>query len=421
MGIDSTLHSPLSTLHSALRLANGVRAVLLPRPRSPTFALQLLVPVGSRHDGEHPGLAHLVEHLVFRAPGGPRIDLYEAVESLGGEVGGGTTRDYTCFEIVVAAPYAAQALALLASLVRAPATDPASFHAEQLVVCQELRERTAPAAALWDLLLAALWDRDPLVHAPGGTIDGVLALRPPLVEALYARWYHPPHLRVAAAGACSPETFAAAVEVSLGALPPGGEDRAAAPLAPPAPPSGQPRTLHATRPGPVVHLAVGLAVPGLDHPDCPALRLLDVALGHGASSRLADALAARGLRATVQSRYVPYAGVGVFAALAACAPHDAPTIAVALEEELRRLVNAPPNAEELAAAQNRYAGALYRCCESNLGLARVVGVEALFHAGDPPLTQTATRVAALHPEEVSHAARRHLADVPLARARVGPA
>ena len=89
------------------RLPNGARAMLLPRPRSPTLAVQLLLRAGSRHDGTHPGLAHLVEHLVFRAPTPPRADLYAAVESLGGEVGGGTTRDYTSFEIVVGAPHAA--------------------------------------------------------------------------------------------------------------------------------------------------------------------------------------------------------------------------------------------------------------------------------------------------------------------------
>ena len=104
------------------RLPNGARAMLLPRPRSPTLAIQLLLRAGSRHDGTHPGLAHLVEHLVFRAPTPPRADLYAAVESLGGEVGGGgTTRDYTSFEIVLGAPHAATALSLLAHLAREPA------------------------------------------------------------------------------------------------------------------------------------------------------------------------------------------------------------------------------------------------------------------------------------------------------------
>src|SRR5262245_15255104 len=104
MSDGSGSYSPLVTDYSSLRLANGIRALILPRPDSPTFALQLLVRAGSRNDGAGHGLAHLVEHLVFRAPGGSRVDLFAEVEGLGGEVGAATSRDYTTFELVVAAP-----------------------------------------------------------------------------------------------------------------------------------------------------------------------------------------------------------------------------------------------------------------------------------------------------------------------------
>src|SRR5262245_3259930 len=212
-------YSSLITHHSSLRLANGIRALLLPRPGSPTFALQLLVRAGSRHDGAGHGLAHMVEHLVFRAPGGSRVDLFAAVESLGGEVGAATWRDYTTFEVVVAAPDAERALALLPALVRAPAADAASFRGEQQIVCRELGERAGPAAALWDLLLTGLWGDDPLVHAPGGSADAILALAPEATSAFHTQHYRAPRFVVAAAGSCSTAAFAAAVETALGDLP----------------------------------------------------------------------------------------------------------------------------------------------------------------------------------------------------------
>src|SRR5438105_4588634 len=284
-------YSSLVAQHSSLRLANGIRALILPRPASPTFALQLLVRAGSRHDGAGHGLAHLVEHLVFRAPGGSRVDLFAAVESLGGEVGASTLRDYTTFELVVAAPDAGHALALLPALVRAPAADAASVRGEQQIVCRELRERAAPAAALWDLLLAALWGDDPLVHAPGGSTDAVLALTPEATTEFHARHYRAPGFVVAAAGSCSPGAVAAAVETGLGDLASQSMGEPAGARVEPCPPTAArpPRDLHAPAAGPMTYLAVGLAVAGLEHPDCAALRALDVALGRGGASRLARA------------------------------------------------------------------------------------------------------------------------------------
>src|SRR5437763_9995741 len=110
------LGSSLVTHHSSLRLENGARAIFVARPPSRTLALKVLVRAGSRHDGARPGLAHLVEHLVFRAPDHERPDLFAAVEGLGGEVSATTGRDYTALSLVVAAPHADRALARLPAL-----------------------------------------------------------------------------------------------------------------------------------------------------------------------------------------------------------------------------------------------------------------------------------------------------------------
>jgi predicted Zn-dependent peptidase len=401
------------------RLANGARAVLFSRPRSPTLAVQLFMRAGSRHDGAHPGLAHLVEHLVFRAPTPPRLDLYAAVESLGGEVGGGTTRDLTSFEIVVGAPHAARALAFLPHLARAPAIDPTSFQGEQLVVCQELRERASPPRSLWNALLAALWASHPLVHDPGGTPEGVLTATPAAAERYRDTWYHPSRLLVVAAGACAPADFAGAVEAALGPLP-STLDR---PL-PVEPDAAPPAAGGSTPPAPVapdgsiVNLAIGIAVPGLEHADCAALRLLDVALGHGPHSRLPRAVAARGLSVRVQSQYVPYWGGGAFGALASCRSEQADDVAAVLADELRGLGARPLAADEAEAARDRYEGAVYRRCETNLGLASVAGIEALFADGEPALARTVGQVMGLRPPELAAVAARHFARAETARVGV---
>jgi zinc protease len=57
------------------RLANGLRVLLFPDPSKPTVTVNITYLVGSRHEacGET-GMAHLLEHLVFKGtPGHPNI------------------------------------------------------------------------------------------------------------------------------------------------------------------------------------------------------------------------------------------------------------------------------------------------------------------------------------------------------------
>jgi predicted Zn-dependent peptidase len=403
-------HASLITHVSSLRLDNGARGILVARPSSPTFALQLFVRAGSRHDGGRPGLAHLVEHLVFRAPRDGQPDLFAAVEGLGGEVTATTGRDYTAFSLVVAAPDAARALALLPALVRPPAAERASVRGERQVIAHELRERTRPADALWDLLLAALWGDDPLARPPAGTLAGLPALTARAAAAFHDRHYVAPHLLVIGVGACAPEAFADAVRAGLSARPGGGSPTL------PAAPASHLAALDLPLGSRGSYVAVGVAVPGVEHADSTALRTLEAALGQGPDSRLGRALAAHGLTAAVQARYAAYAGAGVFAALAAGPLTDAAVVAEALAAEVRRLATQPPTPAALRAAHRRQVGALYRRCESNAGLASALGAAALFADPDHPLD---TALGADWPESVAPARRvasAYLAEPALARA-----
>ncbi|MEM9454761.1 MAG: pitrilysin family protein [Myxococcota bacterium] len=55
--------------HERYRLDNGLDVVLHVDRRLPLVAVNLTYHVGFMHDGDHPGLAHLVEHLMFRGTG----------------------------------------------------------------------------------------------------------------------------------------------------------------------------------------------------------------------------------------------------------------------------------------------------------------------------------------------------------------
>jgi len=95
--------SPLA--HERYPLDNGLDVVLHVDRRLPVVAVDLSYHVGSMHDGEHPGVAHLVEHLMFRgtahlADGELSSRLYDAGAR---GTNAATRHDHTIYHTVVPA------------------------------------------------------------------------------------------------------------------------------------------------------------------------------------------------------------------------------------------------------------------------------------------------------------------------------
>src|SRR5919112_2051883 len=81
------------------RLANGLSVAVDPLPGAESIALGLYAKVGPRSEPEPlSGLAHLVEHMVFKGAGGRDTRaLAEAIEDVGGHLNAWTSRDQTAF------------------------------------------------------------------------------------------------------------------------------------------------------------------------------------------------------------------------------------------------------------------------------------------------------------------------------------
>ena len=104
------------------RLSNGVSVAVDPMPDARSAAIGLYAMVGSRSEPEHlSGLAHLVEHMVFKGAGSRDTRaLAEAIEDVGGSLNAWTARDQTVFYGRVLAKDAELLTGLIADLMRAP-------------------------------------------------------------------------------------------------------------------------------------------------------------------------------------------------------------------------------------------------------------------------------------------------------------
>ena len=292
------------------RLANGLTVAIDPMPGAQSAAIGLHAFVGSRSEPDGKGgLAHLVEHMVFK--GTRKRDaraIAEAIEDVGGSLNAWTARDQTVFHARTLAPDVGLALELIADLVRAPRLDETELEREKLVILSELGEcLDAPDDLIHDHLFEAAFGEQALARPVLGneaTIGGLD--RNDCVQWLEQQ-YRPDRLVVSAAGKVDPGHVLLLSEALFGDL----EDR-------PTPPIEPARFIGGIRSdwrqAEQTHLALAWQGVPASGSAAPALSLFAQAVGGGMSSRLFQELREeRGLAYSIYAWTQGYAETGLFA------------------------------------------------------------------------------------------------------------
>jgi predicted Zn-dependent peptidase len=302
------------------RLGNGLTIVVEQMPGVATVATGLYCDVGSRSEADGKGgLAHLVEHMMFKGAGGRNArQIAEAVEDVGGALNAWTARDATAFHARLLAEDLSLGLELIADLIRAPLFDPAELEREKQVVLSELGEaRDTPDDIVFDQLFEAAYPDQPFGRPVIGTEASIASLTTQDLQNWLAEQYRPGGLVLAAAGKVDEEALLKLAEARFG-------DMAA----------GQAATPDAAQFATGIHYdrrrfdqtQLALAWEGLSHNDTalPALSLFVAAAGGGMSSRLFQEIReARGLAYSVAAWTQAHHDTGVVLLHAAAAREQA--------------------------------------------------------------------------------------------------
>ena len=189
------------------RLANGVTVAIDPMDGAQSASIGLYTAVGSRSEADGKGgLAHLVEHMVFKGAGQRDArGIAEAIEDVGGSLNAWTARDQTVFHARTLAPDVGLGLELIADLVRAPKIDPDELDREKLVILSELGEcLDAPDDLIHDFLFEAAYGDQPLARPVLGREATINAITRADCTTWLAEQYSPDRLVIAAAGKVDP-------------------------------------------------------------------------------------------------------------------------------------------------------------------------------------------------------------------------
>ena len=289
-------------------LANGVTVAVDPLPGAESVAVGLYASVGSRSEPERlGGLAHLVEHMVFKGAGGRDTRaLAEVIEDVGGSLNAWTARDQTVFHGRALAHDLPLVTELIADLVRAPHFDEEHLAREKQVILSELGESVdSPDDLVHDHLFEAAFDGQAIGRPVLGREYSVRAvIRQDCFDWL-AQQFVPSRLVLAASGKVEPDAVLKIAERLFGDMP-----ARQSPTVEPARFTGGVR--NDRRSFEQAHWC--LAFEGLSAADSlnPALGLFVQALGGGTSSRLFQELREeRGLAYSIYAWNQAFADTGL--------------------------------------------------------------------------------------------------------------
>lgn len=170
---------------------------------TPAVAADVWVRAGAMHEPEElPGLAHFLEHMVFKGTDqiGPGI-FDRVIENRGGVSNAATSYDYAHFYINTAVPHLADTLPYLAQILLYPAIPKEEFLQEREVVMSEIRQtQDDPDWLGFSSLLENLYPDHPYGRSVLGTQTEVLNHTPEQMQAFHHQCYQPENMTVVLVG-----------------------------------------------------------------------------------------------------------------------------------------------------------------------------------------------------------------------------
>jgi len=291
-------------------LPNGMLIAVDPLPQAESVALGIYAMVGSRSEPEHlNGLAHVVEHMVFKGAGARDTrQIAESIEDVGGIINAWTARDQTVFYGRTLAKDAPLLAELLADFLRAPHLKDEHLEREKVVILSELGEVIdSPDDLVHDHLFEAAYEGQPLGRSVLGRIETLSGITATDCSNWIRDELIPSRLTLSASGKIEPEQVLKLAERLFGDM----ENWSGVPIGRAEFTGG---VRNDRREFEQAHWCLGLPGLAASDPRLPALSIFVQALGGGMSSRLFQELREeRGLAYSVSAWQQAFVETGIVA------------------------------------------------------------------------------------------------------------
>jgi len=359
---------------------------------SSTVAVQVWYHVGSKDDPERrSGFAHLFEHMMFKSTRNMPSEMMDRLtEDIGGFVNAETTDDRTAYYEVVPSNYLESLLWAEADRLASLNVDQANFNSERDVVKEEYRQSVL--APPYGMFSYRLQERSFLTHPYRrptiGSIEDLDGASLADVRAFHDTFYRPDNAILVVVGDFEQKQIDEWIDKYFGPI--------AKPLTPlprvTVKEAARKKEIRLTEFGsnvPLPALGITYLTPELKSADSEALRVAQIILSAGESSRLYRSLVYEqqvAQSADASNNFLEDVGLFTITAVAASGK-KLEMVEAALLAEIKKMQDSPVSDLELEKAVNQVLTARLQERESNSGKASALGNATIFF-NDPERVNT---------------------------------
>jgi predicted Zn-dependent peptidase len=344
-------------------LPNGLVVITETMTHVRSVSVGVWVRNGSRREiQEENGLAHFMEHMVFKGTERRSAEaIAREMDSIGGMLDAFTSKEQICFNAKVLDEHLPIAFDIIADLVLRPKFDSEDVKKERQVVLEEIKmDLDNPEYLLHEIFTRGFWPRHALGRPILGTPETVRKFNKDALRKRFGSWFAPDRIVLTAAGNVPHEKVLELVQREFGGLKAAGKVEGHA-----APSTEAPIHLETKRDLEQVHVCMGVPSYPLAHEGRFAVAVMNNLLGGGMSSRLFQNIREKlGLAYAVFSELTPYSDAGMMTVYAGTARETVGQVIDLIVKEFRDLKESPVSEEELLRAKNHLKGSLMLSLES---------------------------------------------------------
>lgn len=392
-----------NNIYSYHTLANGLRIVHR-QARSGVEYCGVAVNVGSRDEAiEHYGLAHFVEHTIFKGTSHRRAwHIINRMEAVGGELNAYTTKEETMLYSIFPSGNLNRAIDLIADLVTSSQFPATELDKEREVVADEINSYLdSPSEAVFDDFEDLMFGGSSLGHNILGTTDTIATFTPEVCRNYLARYYTAPNMVFFYMGSERPSKVFKITEKYFGSL------------------SNQLSPINRVIPSNVVtfdikrdlgnhqcHTIIGSRIEGLySEQRYPTALFTNIVGGPGMNSLLNISLRERrGLVYTVEASSAMFTDSGAFAIYFGCDHNDLNRCRRLVINQLDTLASKALTSKQIEAAKKQYLGQLIVASENREQAAITTGRSMLYHNHVASSDEVLDSINAITPEQVRQVA-----------------
>ncbi len=344
-------------------LSNGLTVLTKEVHTAPVVSVQVWYRVGSRN--EVPGIngiSHQLEHLMFKGTQARPIQFGRLFSALGSESNAFTSYDETAYYGTVERSKLGALMTLEADRMQNTVIGLEQLKSEKRVVISELQGyENSPSYRLGRAVMKAAFPNSPYGAAVGGSKADVEKFTLEQVQNHYKAYYRPENATLVVTGDFKTADALKIAAQTFGKLSKGAKPLVSASVNSAAsasqPASKEPIVLR--QPGSNALLNAVYPLPNVNHPDVPAIDLMDAVLTGGRSARLYQDLVETGLSSSVGAYAAQMIDLGWYNISAvAAAGQPLSRVETVLQQSLAEIRQKPVTAEELERAKSQFRASL---------------------------------------------------------------